>query len=120
VKIKLDEHLPTTVALQLRQRGFDVHTVRDEDLVGSGDAELIRRASGEGRMIFTLDRGFGDVRSYPPGTHPGVVVFRLDEESAPAATAAVLQLVDHHDLDSLRGTITVVQRGMLRVRRPAD
>jgi hypothetical protein len=30
----------------------------------------------------------------------------------------LVDLVDHHDLDDLVGTITVVQRGILRVRRP--
>jgi hypothetical protein len=71
-------------------------------------------------MIFTLDRGFGDIRAYPPGTHSGIVVFRLDDDAAPGARTAVLQLVEHHDLDDLRGAIVVVQHGALRVRRPSD
>ena len=71
-------------------------------------------------MIFTLDRGFGDIRRYPPGTHPGIIVFRLGDEAPAAARTAVVQLVESHDLDDLRGTITVVQRGTLRVRRTAD
>lgn len=27
-------------------------------------------------MLITLDRGFGDVRVHPPGSHPGIVVPR--------------------------------------------
>jgi hypothetical protein len=31
-------------------------------------------AASESRTILTVDRGFGDVRTYPPGTHPGNLV----------------------------------------------
>jgi hypothetical protein len=48
------------------------------------------------------------------------VVFRLDDDAAPGARTAVVQLVEHHDLDDLRGAIVVVQHGALRVRRPSD
>jgi len=27
------------------------------------------------------DKGFADLRVYPPGSHAGVLLFRLDEES---------------------------------------
>lgn len=118
MKIKLDENLPASVAVLLRERGFDAHTVADEDLVGASDPRLLEAVVVEDRMIFTLDRGFGDVRAYPPGTHPGIVVFRLDGDAASSARTAVVQLVDNHDLDDLRGAIVVVQRGALRVRRP--
>lgn len=107
MRIKFDENLPARRVGELRGRGLDVHTVADEDLVGTTDPDLLAHAAAEGRMIFTLDRGFGDVRRYPPGTHPGIVVFRLDGESSAAASIAVRQLVDHHDLDDLGGTVTV-------------
>jgi hypothetical protein len=41
-------------------------------------------------MILTLDRGFGDVRSYPPGSHPGIIVLRPADQSARAATQLAL------------------------------
>jgi predicted nuclease of predicted toxin-antitoxin system len=120
VKIKVDENLPASVAVALRARGLDTHSVVDEGLGGTDDPTLLRHVTIEDRMIFTLDRGFGDIRRYPPGTHPGIVVFRLDDESAATACAAVLQLVTSHDIDDLRGTITIVQYGILRIRRSAD
>jgi predicted nuclease of predicted toxin-antitoxin system len=117
VKIKIDENLPASVAELLRDRGVDAHTVAEEDLAGAADPDLLDALRDEDRMIFTLDRGFGDIRRYPPGTHPGIVVFRLDDEAPAAVRIAVVQLVEGHDLEDLRGTITVVQRGTLRVRR---
>jgi predicted nuclease of predicted toxin-antitoxin system len=119
VKVKVDENLPVVVAENLRERGIDAQTVHEEGLAGSSDADLIEVARAEDRMVFTLDRGFGDIRLYPPGSHSGIIVFRLEDEAAPSAQGAVAALVDHYDLDDLRSTVTVVHRGTLRIRRPS-
>lgn len=116
-KVKLDEHLPCSLAAALIARGIDADTVADEGLSGATDPEVLAAAGGEGRIVLTLDRGFGDIRAYPPGTHTGIVVFRTDDQSAPAVTAAVLQLVEGHGFADLAGAITVVQGGLLRIRR---
>jgi hypothetical protein len=31
----------------------------------------MRSPTAENRLLVTLDRGFGDVRPYPPGSHGG-------------------------------------------------
>jgi predicted nuclease of predicted toxin-antitoxin system len=118
VRVKVDENLPATVASLLRERGFDADTVIEEGLGGSTDADLLAAVREQDQMIVTLDRGFGDIRRYPPGSHPGIVVLRLADESALGTRAAIMQLLDNHDLENLAGTVTVVQHGSLRIRRP--
>jgi predicted nuclease of predicted toxin-antitoxin system len=118
LKIKLDENIPGAAALTLRLRGHDVDTVLDESLGGRDDPTIHRAAIDEGRLLITLDRGFGDVRSYPPGAHPGIIVMRPDDQRVPTVIAMVETLVDHHDIADFAGCITVVQRNVLRVRRP--
>lgn len=51
-------------------------TVLDEQLGGQADPVVVRTATDAGRMLITLDRGVGDIRAFPPGTHAGVVVLR--------------------------------------------
>lgn len=118
MKIKLDENIPGAVAGFLRSRDHDVDTVLEESLGGRDDPTVLRAAISEGRLLITLDRGFGDVRAYPPGTHPGIIVMRPDDQRVPTVVGMVETLVDHHDIDGLAGCITVVQRNVLRVRRP--
>ena len=43
---------------------------------------------------------------------------RPDDQRVPTVVGMVETLVDHHDIDGLAGCITVVQRNVLRVRRP--
>jgi predicted nuclease of predicted toxin-antitoxin system len=84
VRIKLDENLSVRVAAVFRAAGHDVDTVVDEQLTGAADRAVLHAATNAGRLVVTLDRGFGDVRSYPPGSHPGVLVLRVEDQSPPA------------------------------------
>jgi len=56
----------------------------------------------------------GDIRAYPPGSHAGIVVLRLTDQSA----AAVSDLAALTNADGLAGAVSVLQRGLLRIRHP--
>lgn len=117
MRLKLDENLPARAVAPLRSLGHDVDTAKDEGLAGANDPDVLRAATDASRLVITLDRGFGDIRSYPPGTHGGVLVVRIDDQSPPAV-AEVLELVARTvDLDDLEGCVAVFRDGALRVRR---
>ncbi|MEY2877671.1 MAG: hypothetical protein RLZZ15_51 [Verrucomicrobiota bacterium] len=48
MKVKLDENLPEQLAVALRLRGHDVHTVPEENLQGRPDATVWQAAQEEG------------------------------------------------------------------------
>lgn len=54
VRLLLDEHYSADIARRLRAAGYDVvAVVEDVELRAQPDAELFRRAAGEGRRIVT-------------------------------------------------------------------
>ena len=55
-----------------------------------------------GRLVVTMDRGFGDVRAYPPGSHGGIVVLRMDQQTPRRVAEAVRKLVATLELAVLR------------------
>jgi predicted nuclease of predicted toxin-antitoxin system len=118
LRIKLDENRPAGAAQPFRDPGHDVDTVIDEHLAGAADDDLLRAASAAGRLLVTLDRGFGDVRAHRPGSHAGVLVLRVDDQSPPAIVRAVENLVTEVGLDELSSCVSVFREGNLRVRRP--
>src|SRR5271169_1117290 len=91
--------------------GHDVDTVADEGLIGAPDRDVVAAATAAGRTLISLDRGLGDIRAHPPGSHAGVVVLRLTDQSAAAATRAVSDLATLTNPDSLAGAVAVLQRG---------
>ena len=82
------------------------------------DRDVVTAATAAGRILISLDRGLGDIRAYPPGSHAGIVVLRLTDQSAAAATKAVSDLASLTNPDSLAGAVAVLQRGLLRIRHP--
>jgi hypothetical protein len=54
----------------------------------------------------------------PPGSHAGIVVLRLTDQSAAAVSKAISDLAAFTNVDSLAGAVAVLQRGLLRIRHP--
>jgi predicted nuclease of predicted toxin-antitoxin system len=118
VKLKLDENLPHDVATALERRGHDVHTVVEEQLAGRSDPVVVAAATAEGRMTLTLDRGIGDLRRYPPGSHAGIVILRPVAQDPVSILALIERLLATHALDDLHGCLVVVEPRRIRIRRP--
>ena len=74
MRFKVDENLPVEVAAALREAGHDAPTVLDQEAGGMPDTDLAGLVKREGRVLVTLDQGFGDIRSHPPGEFSGLVV----------------------------------------------
>jgi len=118
VKLKLDENLPHDLATALRGDGHDVHTVVDELLAGESDPVVVAAATDESRILLTLDRGIGDLRRYPPGSHAGILVLRPVAQDPDSILALIHRLVSTHTLDELRGCVAIAEPRKVRIRRP--
>jgi len=118
VKIKLDENLPASAAAILQAAGHDVDTVISEGLGGAPDPAVVAAATADGRILISPDRGLGDIRTYPPGTHAGIVVLRLADQSPATVSKAIADLASLTQPASLTGAVAVLQRGLLRIRHP--
>jgi len=118
VKLKLDENLPHDLATALRGDGHDVHTVVEEQLAGESDPVVVAAATDEGRILLTLDRGIGDLRRYPPGSHAGILVLRPSAQDPDSILALIQRLVRTHPIDELRGCVSIVEPRQVRIRRP--
>jgi len=117
IKVKLDEALSPLVAAPLVQSGHQVHTVREQGWGGLKDDELWSRVSAEGIFFITPDKGFSDIRVYPPGGHAGILVLRPDRNSIVEYRSLVEGVLASTSLDSLGGAVAVATPRSLRVRR---
>jgi predicted nuclease of predicted toxin-antitoxin system len=74
--LKLDENLAQSHVDFLNAAGYSAERVTDEGLSGADDTVVWQRAVTEGRFFLTLDLDFADVRRFPPGSHPGILLLR--------------------------------------------
>ncbi len=118
MKLKLDENLSRHLKPVLIGLGHDVLTAEDENLLSHPDTEIAQAAKEEQRMLLTLDVEFADLRKYPPGSHPGVILFRPLSLSPLSVNSFITDFVRRTDLDKLAACVAVVDPVHVRVRYP--
>jgi predicted nuclease of predicted toxin-antitoxin system len=118
MRLKLDENLSRHLKPILIALGHDVLTAADEDLLSRPDVEVAACAAREDRILLTLDVEFADLRKYPPGSHPGIVLFRPVSLGPLSVNHFVERFARSTDLSGLSGCIAVVEPRGIRVRRP--
>ena len=114
---KLDEDLAPLVAKPLTERGHEVRTVHGQGWSGIEDHELLVRATDEGAILITADKGFGDIRKYPPGSHRGIILLRADTDSLAEYLELLDALLKRHELSTMARALTVVSPRGIRIRR---
>lgn len=117
MRIKVDEDLPRVATMLLSAHGHDALSVYDQQLSGSKDPDLWKVVQAESRFLVTADKGFGDIRRYPPGHHAGVLVLRPDEDGIRPLIDLLERVLQHCDLSTLAGMTTIASPRSIRIRR---
>jgi predicted nuclease of predicted toxin-antitoxin system len=118
MKLKLDENLSRHLKSMLTGLGHDVLTAADENLLSRPDTEVAAVCLKEGRMLFTLDIEFADLRKYPPGDHPGIILFRTPSFGPLTVNKFITDFVRSMNLQDLIACVAVVDPDRVRVRAP--
>ncbi len=80
IRFHLDENISLVIASGLRQRGIDVTTTREAELLGASDLEQLSFAKLENRSIFTQDADFLRIAAVTED-HAGIVYVRKGTRS---------------------------------------
>ncbi len=117
MKIKLDENMPASLAIQLSDLGHDVHTVPDESLSGKNDDAIWTAAHLEQRFLITQDMDFSDFRRFAPGPTAGVLLVRLRSPGRLALSRLVIRAFTGEDVSVWSGCIVVLTERKIRIHR---
>ena len=116
MKFKIDENLPSETVEVLGSSGHDALTVGDQGLNGASDPSVARACAAEDRVLLTLDVGFADIRAYPPGSHPGIIVLRPARQDKSNVLSIIGRLLGSLEAEPLAGKLWVVDENRVRVR----
>ncbi len=115
VKLLADENIPAGAINALRNAGWDVVSIR-EIAPGIADAEVLRLAVDQSRLLVTFDRDFGELifrqDVVPP---PSVIYFRALPASPLEVSDVIVSLLE--DPDSIFGAMVVISHQGIRRRR---
>jgi len=116
VKFKVDENLPDELSLLFRAAGWDSLTIEQQLLSGAIDPRLAEICTAEERILVTFDRGFSNIRVYPPADHPGMIVFRLKSQDKQHLLSVAERLVETLSKRDLRNELWIVHEDRIRIR----
>ena len=117
MRIKVDEDLPRAAVHSLRTHGHEAASVVEQGMGGFKDLPLWSAVQAEQRFLVTADKGFGDIRSYPPGSHAGILLLRPDEAGIRPILELLGQILAGYNLEDLSGTVAVATPRGIRIRR---
>ncbi|MCK4234671.1 DUF5615 family PIN-like protein [candidate division WOR-3 bacterium] len=119
LKFLIDENLSWRVAQSLRELGYDAVHVREVDLQGKEDRIIMEYALRDERTLLTIDSDFADIRNYPPGTHKGVIRFKVKFAPSDVIVNCFKKLIVHIDSRILSaGSIVITDCKKYRIKTP--
>ena len=83
LRFLVDESMGLAVARYLRQEGYDALAVA-EITPRAEDSDIPAAAVSQGRIVITSDKDFGELVFRGGQDHRGVLLFRLEDDTAAA------------------------------------
>lgn len=117
MRLLVDECSPNFLVEALRLRGHDVVAAAATD-PGDGDPSVLERSVREGRILVTVDRGFGSLVQNKRRRALGVVVVTLAQSKSDLLASAeeVAARIDALGEDLLLGRLTILTPDRTRQR----
>lgn len=111
-----DECTFTRTVRIMREIGCDATRVQDLGMSGASDADVFQKAQDTEAVLVTTDRGFGDIRAYPPSSHHGIILLKVvpDPEQVRAVHRTLETLLESET--TFEGTLFVVDGQKYRKR----
>ncbi len=116
MKFKFDENLPSELGAWLRRDGHDAHSVFDEGLSGAADPAIAKVCQDEQRILITLDLDFADTKTYPPQSHPGIIVLRLARQDRDTVLAIIPRILALLQIEPIAQRLWIVDDHRTRIR----
>ena len=110
----VDECVDSTLVAHLRGAGHDASYVA-ELAPSTSDAEILRRALAETRLVLTDDKDFGELVFRLKMTAPGLVLLRVAPEEHELRWIRLNAAIDRYS-ESLFGRYLVIEETRIRSR----
>lgn len=115
MKFLVDESVEYRVALDLKEKGFDIISVAS-DFPSLKDKRVLSKANKEGRILMTNDKDFGELIFRQKLPHKGVILLRLPDETSQAKIEKLNFLLKNYE-SKLENNFVVVTKDRVRIRK---
>ena len=117
--VLLDQNIPRAIAPWLRAHRpqWTIYHTSDVALSGRPDEEIFAWAQQRHAVIVTFDEDFADQRTFPTGSHSGIIRLRVWPTTIEETQDALERLLADVPDTELAGALVIIDREVIRVRR---
>jgi len=116
MKFLIDQDVYAVTTRLLRSLGHEVLTASEANLSRVNDADLLRTAQNQERILVTRDRDFGGL-VFARGPGPGVIYLRVQPSTLQAMHKELERVLKTYSEKSLKQAFVVVEPGRHRFRK---
>lgn len=117
MRLLLDQGIPRTAAVVLRDMGHDAVHVSDIGMSRAADAEILELAAGERRCVVTLDTDFHAWLAVLGAHEPSVVRIRAEGLDGTAMAHVILRILLLCQEQLEEGAVATFKDDRVRIRR---
>jgi predicted nuclease of predicted toxin-antitoxin system len=88
-----------------------------QGLAGERDELVFDHCQREQRVLVIMNKSFGDIRQYTPGTHYGILLIRSARQGRDTFTQIIEQVLPFLREQPIEGCLWIVEPGQVRIRR---
>lgn len=102
ISLLFDEHIPSSTAQELRNRGLEVEAVYETELQSASDDEVVKYALETGKVIVTQDSDFLEING------EAGVIFLTEPLEIGELTRELLQVVQRLENEEVQNSIIYI------------
>jgi predicted nuclease of predicted toxin-antitoxin system len=116
MRLLTDQDVYAGTVKLLRELGHDVATAAEMGLAQANDADLLRKAQSEGRLLVTRDRDYGGI-VFTQSMSAGVLYLRIVPANLREVHEELRRVLELYDEDELKNAFVVVEPRRHRIRK---
>lgn len=117
MKFLLDQRLPRSTAILLRDKGIDTLHVGEIGLSATEDITILEEGRRSGRTVVTLDADFHALMVFAGATSPSVIRIRIEGLRAEEMTTLIEDILKRCRPALESGALVSVQPSRLRIKQ---
>ena len=112
-----DENIPKSLIGAIRRKGHSIMDLKEENLLGISDDQLIKIAKNEERIIITFDKDFSDLNHFPLKKHKGIVLLRYKDKSPQNVVNLFIYLLDSPAKEKFEDSLCEAYDNYVKIRK---
>ena len=117
MRLLLDQGLPRSAILHLRNAGIEAVHVGDRGLATASDSKILDFGRQEDRVVVTLDADFHALLALSGVTGPSVIRIRIEGLRAEGLATLLVDVLKVCSDDVMKGAVVSVTESGVRIRK---